>query len=90
VGFGFERETYEQRVGERFRLAPAGGPPFDAVLSACGDTPPGFSLLFHGPAEPWWPQGIFRVEHADLGTEDVFLVPLGPDDRGMRYEAVVA
>jgi hypothetical protein len=90
VGFGYERATYEQRVGELFRLTPAGGSPFDAVLSDCDDGSPGFLLLFHGPADPWWPQGMFRVEHADLGTEDLFLVPLGPDERGMRYEAVIA
>jgi hypothetical protein len=90
VGFGYERATYEPRIGELFRLSPADGEPFDAVLSACDDAVPGFSLLFHGPSEPWSPQGTFRVEHADLGSEELFLVPLGPDERGMRYEAVIA
>jgi uncharacterized protein DUF6916 len=49
-----------------------------------------FSLLFRGPADPILPQRTHRLEHADLGALDIFLVPLGPDSEGMRYEAVFA
>jgi hypothetical protein len=49
-----------------------------------------FALLFHGPQTPILPQRIYRLEHDALGTFDLFLVPLGPDARGMRYEAVFA
>jgi hypothetical protein len=31
-----------------------------------------------------------RLGHAELGDDDLFLVPLGPDERGMRYQAVIA
>jgi uncharacterized protein DUF6916 len=31
---------------------------------------------------------IHRVEHEELGALDVFLVPIGPDQAGMCYEAV--
>lgn len=34
------------------------------------------------------PQGIHRVEHEQLGSLEIFLVPLGPDQQGMRYEAI--
>lgn len=47
-----------------------------------------FSLIFRGPLEPLLPQGIQRLEHAGLGELDLFLVPVGPDEAGMRYEAV--
>lgn len=47
-----------------------------------------FSLVFRGPREPLVPQGIRRLEHAGLGELDLFLVPIGPDEAGMRYEAV--
>ncbi|GMA15235.1 hypothetical protein E5F05_01290 (plasmid) [Deinococcus metallilatus] len=47
-----------------------------------------FSLLFHGPAQPWAAQGTYHMEQAELGALDVFLVPLGPDARGMRYQAI--
>ncbi|HYA37228.1 MAG TPA: hypothetical protein VEI74_03015 [Candidatus Methylomirabilis sp.] len=47
-----------------------------------------FSLVFRGPLEPVLPQRIYRLEHGGLGTLEIFLVPLGPDKDGMRYEAV--
>ena len=34
------------------------------------------------------PQLIYSLEHATLGTLEVFLVPVGPDAVGMRYDAV--
>jgi len=47
-----------------------------------------FSLHFRGPRSPFAPQGTRRLEHDALGTLELFLVPLGPDAGGMRYEAV--
>lgn len=47
-----------------------------------------FSLLFHGPVSPVWPQRTYEVSHPDLGTFELFLVPLGPEGEAMRYEAV--
>jgi hypothetical protein len=49
---------------------------------------PPFSLVFRGPAEVVLPQHIYRIQHAQLGSFDLFLVPIGPDREGMRYEAV--
>jgi len=47
-----------------------------------------FSLLFRGPSEPVLPQMIHTLEHPALGRFELFLVPIGPDGNGMRYEAV--
>src|SRR5512139_2233351 len=47
-----------------------------------------FSLIFHGPAAPLLPQGIYRLEQQETGEREIFLVPLGPGSNGMRYEAV--
>lgn len=47
-----------------------------------------FALLFLGPAQPTFPQMIHALEHDGLGVVELFLVPLGPDERGMRYEAI--
>ena len=49
-----------------------------------------FSIVLVGPAEPVLHQSIYRVEHEKLGPLDLFLVPIGPNDKGMRYEAVFA
>ena len=47
-----------------------------------------FSVFFTGPADLRLPQGIYPVEHAAMGTFDIFLVPIAQDDQGFRYEAV--
>lgn len=47
-----------------------------------------FSLLFTGPLDLFLPQGIYRLEHDQLGTIDLFLVPIGKDGDGYQYEAV--
>ena len=49
-----------------------------------------FSLVFLGPAEPVLPQRIYHLDHAATGALDLFLVPVGATDTGMRYEAVFA
>lgn len=47
-----------------------------------------FSLLFRGPMTPLLPQATYRLHHQKLGPIDIFLVPLGPEDGEMQYEAV--
>jgi hypothetical protein len=47
-----------------------------------------FSLLFVAAAGPWLPQAIYPVEHPELGTMEIFLVPIGPVQGGNGYQAV--
>lgn len=47
-----------------------------------------FSLKFHEEANTLLDQQTHAVEHEKLGKVDIFLVPIGPDPHGMRYEAV--
>jgi hypothetical protein len=47
-----------------------------------------FSLIFRGPRQPVLPQRIYDLEHDELNAMSIFLVPIGPDEVGMRYEAV--
>ena len=47
-----------------------------------------FSLVFQSSITEYLPQFTYRVEHEQLGTHDVFIVPLGPTVQGMRYQAV--
>ena len=94
--------TFEPHVGEPFDLMPAEGEPFTATLSRCDVTATGdpadwvervgrvpFSLLFHAPAGTDAPQQTFALRHAELGELELFMVPLGPDELGARYEAVI-
>jgi hypothetical protein len=47
-----------------------------------------FSIVFRGPPGVLLPQRIYRPMHDGIGAFDLFPVPIGPDDAGMRYEAV--
>jgi hypothetical protein len=48
-----------------------------------------FRLTFRGgPKDAYLPQASYTLEHDDLGNVDIFLVPIGPDDQAMRYEAI--
>jgi hypothetical protein len=85
-----------ERVGEEFRVA-TGEVALGLVLSevtnlARPESPSPrrspFSLIFRGPFRPQLVQRIWPLEHAALGRLEIFLVPIGPDAAGMRYEAV--
>jgi hypothetical protein len=61
------------------------------AVAASGGQPGGripFSLLFLGPADPVLPQAIYDIEHPRLGLLDIFIVPIGKDEHGIRYQAV--
>jgi hypothetical protein len=47
-----------------------------------------FALTFLGPLVPPLPQRIHRLRHTRFDTLEIFLVPIGPDARGQRYEAI--
>jgi hypothetical protein len=47
-----------------------------------------FSLLFVSPPGPFLQQGMYPLTHADLGTLDIFIVPIGALASGNGYEAV--
>lgn len=49
-----------------------------------------FSVLFTGPVSPWLTQGTYTLNHTQMGQLDLFIVPLGPRDDRMTYEAVFA
>ena len=69
---------------ETWESTEAGGPGPD------GQSRQQFSLFFSGPGERVLAQGTYTLRHADLGDLDLFLVPLGPRDGAMRYEAAFA
>lgn len=85
-----------ERVGEVFRVASANGTIGLTLVDVtslaraehAGPRRAPFSLIFRGPLAPVLPQRIWPLEHAALGRLEIFLVPIGPDASGMRYEAV--
>jgi Domain of unknown function (DUF6916) len=47
-----------------------------------------FGVIFRGPRAPVLAQRIYRLEGTSIGTLEIFIVPVGPDAEGMRYEAI--
>ena len=93
-------ETFAPHVGATFQAQTQTGETFDLVLTSCeedsssGPAPGGripFSLFFHdADASRYAPQQTFEMRHDELGEFPLFLVPLGPDQQGMRYQAVIS
>ena len=48
-----------------------------------------FALLFRGPADQALPQRIYPFKHEKLGDFEMFIVPVGIDENGRYYEALV-
>ena len=69
------------------------GMPLDLVDVYTPSGPPSggrqlFSLAFRGPRQPVLPQRVYTLANETLGSVEIFLVPIGPDEAGVRYEAV--
>jgi hypothetical protein len=47
-----------------------------------------FSLHFRGPSSPHLPQGIYRMEHAEVGTLEIFITAVAAEPDGILYESV--
>ena len=47
-----------------------------------------FTLVFRGPKTPVLSQRMYPIEFQELGTLEIFIVPVGPDESGMQYEAI--
>lgn len=47
-----------------------------------------FSLIFLGPKQPVLPQRMYNFDFGQLGTLEIFIVPIGTDELGVKYQAV--
>ena len=93
--------TFAAHLGEMFRVHAGPEKPLAAELIAATplstgspgeSTPSGrrmpFSIVFRGPGDCLLPQRIYQLEHEAIGAFPLFLVPIGPDQEGMLYEAI--
>lgn len=88
-------EDFEPCLGQTFLVTPEGADGLELELTQVkplGSTDPAasvrqpFSLLFRGPLEPLLSQQVYRMENAAIGELLLFLVPIGPDKKGMLYD----
>lgn len=100
-----KREDFAARLGDHFvleREAPVESPGevelalVEVTALAWPGRPPArgrsepFSCLFRGPAESRLGQGTHVLAHPALGRLALFLVPVGPAEGGLGYEAIFA
>lgn len=52
-----------------------------------GDTE-GFSIVFSGPSESPFEQGVVEMTHGSIGSFELFIVPISRDKKSTCYEAV--
>ena len=89
------REALIENLNSKFLMPFPNGETLELELAEVVDhrSAPGqeqFSALFRAPLNAPLVQGIYQLEHAQFGTFGIFLVPVGRDERGVRYEAVFA
>ena len=73
-------ESGVEHTADLLEAAPLSTPSFQ------GRAP--FSLVFRGPAQPSLPQREYTLQHPAFEALSLFLVPLGQDAQGTRYEAI--
>jgi hypothetical protein len=95
-----EKLTYEYfqvLVGKMFSVSAGSSAVLELQLAHCRAIPSplrdkaerqAFSLIFHGPLQPVLPQRIHTLEGGPDGPLEIFLVPVGPEQQSMRYEAI--
>jgi len=88
---------FSKHVNTKFRVQVEAPVPIDLTLVSVTprkiepNEPDGmerFSAMFMGPLEIFLPQQTYRVSHPEMGEFDIFLVALGQEPEGFRYEAV--
>ena len=87
------KNDFAAHVHSKFQVHLQDRPPLELELYLVEDghsTPAQeqFSLLFYGPDTFGLGQGTFEVEHGAIGRFQLFLVPIQPDQKGPRYQAV--
>jgi len=84
-------------LNQMFRIQLEGIEPIDLELASVTEVGEArsaehrrpFSLIFLGPvSSQYLVQHIYRLEHPQMGALDLFLVPLGPEQGRMQYEAI--
>ena len=85
-------EDFSAQIGQSYEVLVNGGSfplRLDEAQPLPGSARPGggFRLVFRGPMQPQLPQGAFMFRHRG-NTDQIFIVPIAADQRGMAYEAV--
>jgi hypothetical protein len=89
------RTTFTRQLHHRFSILPASSSPIDVRLISVRDLQVSsgsreqcFSILFRGTRKRQLPQDTYMINHREIGTFQLLLVPVGESRTGRFYEAV--
>ena len=90
------RESFEPHLNTMFEVDFGNGPEMSTLIDVRSVVAPSedhqgrqpWSLLFRTASHEHYRQATYPIRHPELGEMALFLVPIGPDKDGMRYEAV--
>ena len=90
----FDRDKFAQELGSAFALKAPEGHSVSVELIEVSDVKErphqlSFSMLFRVPENYTVDQGLYDIEHENLGAMQLFLVPIIPTADGNVLEAVI-
>jgi hypothetical protein len=95
----FTVERFLPHVGEVFHVAVGDGAEVPLLLTEISRLPSDgsplrtrepFSLVFHAGPDARLEQQVYRMAHPGMEPFECFLVPIAPDQNGMRFEVIFA
>src|SRR5438876_7713556 len=86
-------DMFSEEIGNKLLVHSGGGQILEmqvVSVTDLGSSPRQiqFSVILLGPVTAPIQQGNYRIEHDKLGPRDLFLVPIGMDKDGVRYQAI--
>lgn len=86
-------EDFARHVNSKFRVQLDADAMIEMTLINVEDRSPSprheqFALTFKAPVDAPPHQGIYQLEHEQLGSGAIFLVPISKDLSGITYEAI--
>ena len=87
------RKQFLQKLENVFLARATDGRMFELTLKAIEEhdlteTHEKFSVIFRGPLDMPPEQGMYSLKSEDIGSFDVFLVPISRNENGLDVEAV--
>ena len=85
--------SFSEHLNTKFRVSTGGDDALELELVEAKDLGSSprqerFTLLFRGPSDAALEQRIYKVDHAQIGSFDLFLVPVSGREGYSQYEAV--
>ncbi|MDX6696149.1 MAG: hypothetical protein QOF02_3752 [Blastocatellia bacterium] len=87
--------SFAEHLQTTFQASVEGSQAVELLMVSATDSGSGpgreqFSIVFRSPPNIFLPQQMYKMEHPQMGTFDLFLVPVRQEADGFYYEAAFA